>query len=229
MQAGARACFAATSPARTLEALAELLGRLQDGGSAMAGPGVHEVSARLSAERAEAEDRAEAGLADVEALAAALERLLAGSRAARGFEPPFRVVERRVRWAWRRLRRAGNRVRGASDGRRLHDLRVTVKKLRYILEAFSPLAPVEARAAVAPLKVLQEELGTVHDCDELHERVLACVTGAEDRLADALCDLDLDLARARVKAYEGFRAAWRKPARTELRKALAMFCAAVAA
>jgi CHAD domain-containing protein len=46
-----------------------------------------------------------------------------------------------------------------------HDLRITAKRLRYVLEIFAPCLGEEADEARRAAKRLQSVLGDLHDCD----------------------------------------------------------------
>lgn len=48
----------------------------------------------------------------------------------------------------------------------LHDLRIALKRVRYVLEVAQPVLPGAARSVKAA-KQAQDLLGEVHDCDEL--------------------------------------------------------------
>jgi CHAD domain len=66
--------------------------------------------------------------------------------------------------------------------RTLHDMRIAAKRLRYILELTSPcFGPYAARAA-KHARDLQDQIGEIHDCDELIPLVLdqiAALRGAD--------------------------------------------------
>lgn len=59
----------------------------------------------------------------------------------------------------------------------LHDLRIAVKRVRYVLEVAEPVLPGAARSVKAA-KQAQDLLGDIHDCDEL----LPVVSGHVARL-----------------------------------------------
>ena len=48
----------------------------------------------------------------------------------------------------------------------LHDLRIAVKRVRYVLEVAEPVLPGAGRS-LKVAKEVQELLGEIHDCDEL--------------------------------------------------------------
>ncbi|GAB6905944.1 CHAD domain-containing protein [Desulfosarcina cetonica] len=68
---------------------------------------------------------------------------------------------------WKRYRRVvkrGRRITDASAPERLHELRITCKKLRYLLEFFASLYPAGTiKELVRQLKQLQENLGDFND------------------------------------------------------------------
>ena len=68
-----------------------------------------------------------------------------------------------LKTAARRVRKRGRKARGLEE-RDLHRLRIALKKLRYIAQAFAPLYRKKAvRSYIASVKRLQEELGHVND------------------------------------------------------------------
>ncbi len=57
--------------------------------------------------------------------------------------------------------------------RKLHDLRIAAKRLRYVLEIARPALGPGATDGLRTAKALQELLGDIHDCDEMLPRVRA--------------------------------------------------------
>jgi CHAD domain-containing protein len=55
--------------------------------------------------------------------------------------------------------------------RKLHDLRIAAKRLRYVLEIARPALGPGATDGVRTAKALQQLLGDIHDCDEMLPRV----------------------------------------------------------
>ena len=51
--------------------------------------------------------------------------------------------------------------------RRLHDMRIAAKRLRYVLELHAPVFGPASRAAAKIVRDVQELLGEIHDCDEM--------------------------------------------------------------
>lgn len=49
----------------------------------------------------------------------------------------------------------------------LHDMRIAVKRVRYILEVAEAAAGSEVKRSLKTMKRLQELLGEIHDCDEM--------------------------------------------------------------
>ncbi len=75
-----------------------------------------------------------------------------------------KVVERRIRKAYRRIVANGRRLSDEPSAEALHRLRIDAKKLRYLLELFEDLLEATAcRALVKDLKNLQNVLGGVND------------------------------------------------------------------
>jgi hypothetical protein len=57
--------------------------------------------------------------------------------------------------------------------KKLHDLRIAAKRLRYVLEIARPALGTGATDGVRTAKALQTLLGEIHDCDEMLPRVHA--------------------------------------------------------
>jgi len=113
-------------------------------------------------------------------------------------ENALRIVETRLD----ELRSFADTVRDPAEVKALHDMRIAVKRLRYVLEMTEPaLGPAAERGAKAAKK-LQDVLGEVHDCDEFVPRVedhmaklRAHDAAALRRAGGRASDLDPALAR----------------------------------
>ncbi|MDD5249704.1 MAG: CHAD domain-containing protein [Rhodocyclaceae bacterium] len=94
-------------------------------------------------------------------------------------------ADRRIR----RLRRKVLRLAAAAsvdDPSSLHALRIGIKRLRYALEFFGPLAPGKnLRGALAKLAALQDELGQINDLANAGRLLMACA-GDDSRLREAV-------------------------------------------
>ncbi len=81
-----------------------------------------------------------------------------------GPRPVLPAARERIRKVYRKVRREGGAITGASPPEALHRLRIRCKKLRYLLEFFRSLFPEEE---IGPLvrvfKRLQDCLGDFHD------------------------------------------------------------------
>jgi len=79
--------------------------------------------------------------------------------------PPAGDLAKAAIWrAYRRVARGGRAITESSPADDLHSLRKRAKKLRYLLEAFTPLFPAAALdPAVHELKQLQDNLGEFQD------------------------------------------------------------------
>jgi CHAD domain-containing protein len=74
------------------------------------------------------------------------------------------VAGRRIRRLYRRMVQRGNAIGETSPAEELHELRKQGKELRYMLELFGGLYPVEVvRPLIGSLKDLQDLLGRHHD------------------------------------------------------------------
>jgi superfamily II RNA helicase len=72
--------------------------------------------------------------------------------------------------------------------RTLHHMRIAAKRLRYILELTSPcFGPYAARAA-KHARDLQDQIGEIHDCDELIPLILDHITALRDADAQTLVE-----------------------------------------
>ena len=98
-----------------------------------------------------------------------------------------------------------------SQVRALHDMRIAAKRLRYLLELFSPLFGAYAATAAKRARELQDLLGEIHDCDVTIPRVEELIEELRVRdalevraLAGAAEDLDPALV-ARASHAEAFR------------------------
>ena len=103
-------------------------------------------------------------LADWEMLLESLVELSTVERE-RSREPIGELSARRIRHAYRRLLKMGDRVTPASPPETLHELRKKGKELRYLLELFAvPLYSADALAPlIDPLKSVQDVLGRHQD------------------------------------------------------------------
>jgi CHAD domain-containing protein len=105
-------------------------------------------------------------------------------------------VARRIAKAQRDVLKEGRAITPESPPERLHDLRKTTKKLRYLFECFGSLFPAKERKAfVTQLKDLQDNLGEHQDA-EVHLDQLRAL--ARDLHAKAKVDSDVLLAMGRV-------------------------------
>lgn len=87
-----------------------------------------------------------------------------GADAERADWPVEAVADSAVRRAFRRVVRDGRAIDAATPAEALHALRKRAKRLRYLLEMFSPLYPKEdMRPAVKALTGLQRHLGRFQD------------------------------------------------------------------
>ncbi len=71
------------------------------------------------------------------------------------------------------LAKLGERSLDARRVKDLHDARIATKRLRYLYEIAEPSIGHEAKAGAKRMKVLQDLLGEIHDCDEMSERIRA--------------------------------------------------------
>ncbi len=93
----------------------------------------------------------------------ALARSQTPMRNAAAHEPITQAGAHHARRAWRRLRRRGNKIKGAPAPEDLHALRIRAKRLRYLLEFLQELTGKRGRTLVKRLVRLQDLLGAYHD------------------------------------------------------------------
>ena len=112
------------------------------------------------------------------------------------------------------LRRYGPIIPDATASEDLHNARIAAKRLRYTLELFPSLYEGKGGNILDKLKLLQEELGLLHDADvrmELIESELASLkSGKKSRVRSGL---ELILAREQTTRAERHTAVvqlWRK-------------------
>jgi triphosphatase len=112
-----------------------------------------------------------------------------GAKAKRPLEA---FAEKQLSKRWKRVRRAGARLRFL-EAEPLHRLRIDIKKLRYASEFFSGLAASEEEAtrresSVAAMEELQDELGAINDMATARDLIshLPLVTRAEQSYAERL-------------------------------------------
>lgn len=80
-------------------------------------------------------------------------------------QPIVEFAGRRIWKTYRKARRQGLRLDVYRDSTRLHRLRKTVKKLRYLIESFHHLYPQRTmRHLISRLRSLQDNLGLLQDC-----------------------------------------------------------------
>ncbi|HXV75005.1 MAG TPA: CHAD domain-containing protein, partial [Candidatus Polarisedimenticolaceae bacterium] len=131
---------------------------------------------------------------------------------------PIRAVAgERILEAWRKVIKRGHAIEPDSPARRLHRLRISCKKLRYLLEFFAELYPeAELARVIRPLKKLQNNLGEFNDLAVQRREVLdwrgaaqaAAPTADETEAAAALLldRIDRDSRRTRAQFDERFAA-----------------------
>lgn len=100
-------------------------------------------------------------------------------------EPVGEVVADAVQRAHRRVLRSGRAIDDASPPEALHRLRKDAKRLRYLVEEFTPLVgDAELGRYVRPLKRLLDHLGAYQDAVVHHGRLLTLDRDLADAPAD---------------------------------------------
>lgn len=92
----------------------------------------------------------------------------------RAGHPVGEVARRHIWKLYRRFIRQGESITAGSPDRDLHRLRITGKKLRYLVEFFRPLyPPAEIDLLVKAMKGIQDFLGAYQDCTVQQEHLAA--------------------------------------------------------
>ncbi len=114
-------------------------------------------------------------------------------------------------------------IHGPQSSAELHATRITIKRLRYTLQAFAPLYPDTLNDAIHTARKLQDVLGNLHDCDvwvetlpqflqEEKARTLAYFGDTEpfEALVPGIMALRDQRQQRRIKHYEAFEALWQR-------------------
>ena len=114
-------------------------------------------------------------------------------------------------------------IRGPQSSAELHATRITIKRLRYTLQAFAPLYPDTLNDAIHTTRRLQDVLGNLHDCDVWVDtlpqfleaekaRTLAYFGDTEhfEALVPGVMALRDQRQQRRVNCYEEFEALWQR-------------------
>lgn len=121
-----------------------------------------------------------------------------GSAPPRAGDRVLDLADERIRRAWRKLLRRGRGCGDEPPPEILHRLRIDAKKLRYLLEFFRGLYPVErVEPAIAGQKQLQDLLGSFNDLSVQRRRLLDDARGL---LAGGEPDAETLLAIGRLDA-----------------------------
>jgi CHAD domain-containing protein len=131
------------------------------------GPVAQRVQATFAAQHRDAMAEAHAALSTDRyfRLLDALDALLAAPPLTdRATKPARKVLRKRVRAAWRRVRRAAGAVPAADDrDRALHEVRKATKRARYAAESVRPVFGAPARRFARRMKSVQQLLGEHQD------------------------------------------------------------------
>jgi CHAD domain-containing protein len=86
-----------------------------------------------------------------------------GTRPALGKRPAVETAAELLELRYRKVRKAGKRLRRTSPADAFHRMRIRAKRLRYALEFHEPLFDGEVRSMIGHLTVLQDLLGQHQD------------------------------------------------------------------
>ena len=104
-------------------------------------------------------------------------------------------------------------IRNPDNVKELHNLRISVKRLRYSMESFTINYGEKFKELLKVLEDLQEQLGDIHDCDVIETVLTDYLRGLPDRKAaetDAL-GINALLTRycgMRMATYQAFLQQW---------------------
>lgn len=114
-------------------------------------------------------------------------------------------------------------IRGPQSGPELHATRITIKRLRYTLQALAPLYPDALNDAIRAARKLQDVLGNLHDCDVWVETLPQFLEAEKARtlkyfgttqpfevLVPGAMALRDQRRQQRVKCYEEFETLWQR-------------------
>ncbi|HEY3263604.1 MAG TPA: CHAD domain-containing protein [Actinomycetota bacterium] len=145
-----------------------------------------------------------------------LDRLVAAARAPslRGAtDAPARAAAPVVEAAWRKLRRAVRRAKGASDPTALHRVRIRAKRARYAAEAVQPAFGGRADAFARLAAELQDVLGEHHDAIVLEAWLREAAAKSRARQAFVAGELAAQQRRTAGVQAAAWRDVWRSLAR----------------
>ena len=111
-------------------------------------------------------------------------------------------------------------IRDVKNVHALHNIRISVKRLRYSMEFFSIIYGEEFSACIRKLADLQELLGDIHDCD-----VIGGLLAGERQQVEAVEVAGIDALAARYAAkraalYRQFLKVWSEKEKTAFKKQL---------
>ena len=95
-------------------------------------------------------------------------------------------------------------IRNPSNVKELHNLRISVKRLRYSMESFTINYGEKFKDLLKVLEDLQEQLGDIHDCDVIETVLTDYLRELPDRKATETDALGIN---ALLSRYRGMRMA----------------------
>jgi CHAD domain-containing protein len=126
-------------------------------------------------------------------------------------QPIASFAEERVQVAEKALKKRVKRAVSAHDSNygALHEVRIAGKKLRYLLQFFSPVLERNHQAVIERLTMVQDELGTLNDLvtSEALLREYAFQLGESKRVKQAIAHLQSETAQHMHHVHEVLRAA----------------------
>lgn len=126
-------------------------------------------------------------------------------------QPIASFAEERVQVAEKALKKRVKRAVSAHDSNygALHEVRIAGKKLRYLLQFFSPVLERNHQAVIERLTMVQDELGALNDLvtSEALLREYAFQLGESKRVKQAIAHLQSETAQHMHHVHEVLRAA----------------------
>ena len=109
-----------------------------------------------------------------------------------------------------KMRELSGAMQDPSDVAGLHAMRIAAKRLRYTMEAFVPCFGKPLQERIEVVKLLQDQLGEIHDCDVWVQKLeqYKKEPGLSPERIEALDALTAERTEHRRTTYEAARAHW---------------------
>ncbi len=110
------------------------------------------------------------------------------------------------------MRNISSAIENPENVDELHQMRIAAKRLRYTMEAFIPCFGKPLKEKIEAVKLLQEQLGEIHDCDVWLDKLeqYQHEHGLSDERKKAICSLIKERKERRDLVYKEALSHWRK-------------------